>query len=85
MSDWTIDAAERIFTYAIEWSEGRKMWRHEDVASIIRHVLVSQNKPDLDVCICGHDFAAHEHPAQERITALNGKPLATELGRCKLW
>lgn len=81
---WITDAAERIFTYAIEWNEGRKKWRTEDIENIIKSTLVSQDKPDLDACICGHGFTSHEHPARERLTALNGKMLTTELGKCKL-
>jgi len=36
-SNWINDAAGRIFTYAIEWNEGRKVWRDEDIVNIIKH------------------------------------------------
>ena len=37
--DWISDAAGRIFSYAIEWNEGRKQWKDEDVANIIKHEM----------------------------------------------
>jgi hypothetical protein len=33
------DAAERIFSHAIEWNEGRKKWDGETVEHIIRYEL----------------------------------------------
>lgn len=36
-----------------------------------------------DLCICGHDFAAHEHPSKPWM-AINAQMMDTELGRCKL-
>jgi hypothetical protein len=33
------DAAERIFSHAVDWNEGRKKWDGETVEHIIRHEL----------------------------------------------
>ena len=80
-TNWMNDAAGRIFTYAFEWNEGRKIWRDEDIVNIIKHA----SAPEVITggCICGHGFSDHEHPAAPWM-AINGKMLNTKLGACKL-
>lgn len=80
---WINKAAGRIFSYATDWNEGRKIWRDEDIENIIEHERISGAEPTVESCICTHNFAAHEHPSEPWM-AINGKMLETVLGKCKL-
>lgn len=79
---WISNVAGRIFSYAVDWNEGRKTWRDEDIENIIKHEMTASAKPSVDACICGHDFATHEHPCGTEYVL--GRKVETELGKCKL-
>lgn len=40
------DAAQRIFTHAIDWNEGRKSWDMELVKEIIRQEVIERGSYD---------------------------------------
>jgi len=39
---WMDDAAGRIFSYAIDWNEGRKKWSDQDIVNIIKHEMAQR-------------------------------------------